>query len=73
MLREVDKLDKRGADAVRATLTGEAFALPAALADKLLAFVQTRSTSLADAMAKLDALDDGNESCNRAGRSSGKY
>ncbi|HEV7491760.1 MAG TPA: histidine--tRNA ligase [Rhodanobacteraceae bacterium] len=60
VLREVDKLDKRGADAVRATLTGEAFALPAALADKLLAFVQTRSTSLSDAVAKLDALDAGN-------------
>jgi histidyl-tRNA synthetase len=61
VLREVDKLDKRGADAVRATLTGDAFALPTAIADKLLAFVQTRSTSLADALAKLDALEAGNE------------
>ncbi len=60
VLREVDKLDKRGADHVRQTLTGEAFALPAPVVDKLLAFVETRSTSLADAIAKLDALGDGN-------------
>src|SRR5215475_12616650 len=51
VLREVDKLDKRGAKHVRETLTGDAFALPAAVADKLLAFVETRSTSLADALA----------------------
>ena len=60
VLREVDKLDKRGADHVRQTLTGDAFALPADVADRLLAFVQTRSTSLADALAKLDALGGGN-------------
>jgi len=61
VLREVDKLDKRGAEPVRETLTGEAFALSASTADKLLAFVQTRSTSLADALAKLDALGAGDE------------
>ncbi|HEX5124625.1 MAG TPA: histidine--tRNA ligase [Rhodanobacteraceae bacterium] len=60
VLREVDKLDKRGADHVRATLTGDAFALSADVAGKLLAFVETRSTSLADAIAKLDALGSGN-------------
>jgi histidyl-tRNA synthetase len=60
VLREVDKLDKRGADHVRQTLTGDAFALAAPVADKLLAFVETRSTSLADALAKLDALGGGN-------------
>jgi len=60
VLREVDKLDKRGADHVRQTLTGDAFALPADVADRLLAFVETRSTSLADALAKLDALGGGN-------------
>ena len=59
VLREVDKLDKRGADAVRATLTGDAFALTASAADALMAFVETRSTSLADALAKLDALGPG--------------
>ncbi len=61
VLREVDKLDKRGVDAVRGTLTGESFAMSGSVADKLLAFVQTRSTSLADAIAKIDALDAGNE------------
>jgi len=60
VLREVDKLDKRGADHVRATLTGDAFGIAADVADQLLAFVQTRSTSLADALAKLDALGGGN-------------
>jgi len=61
VLREVDKLDKRGADHVRDTLTGEAFGLSAPVVAKLLDFVQTRSTSLNDAIAKLDALGDGNE------------
>ena len=60
VLREVDKLDKRGADHVRQTLTGEAFALPGGIADRLLAFVETRSTSLADAIDALDALGGGN-------------
>lgn len=61
VLREVDKLDKRGAEYVRETLTGEAFGLSAEVADKILAFVQVRSTSLADALAKLDALGAGPE------------
>jgi histidyl-tRNA synthetase len=60
VLREVDKLDKRGADHVRFALTGDALGLSAEAADRLLAFVQTRSTSLADALAKLDALGGGN-------------
>lgn len=62
VLREVDKLDKRGADYVRDTLTGEAFGLSAEVAQKILAFVQVRSTSLEDAIAKLDALGPGPES-----------
>jgi histidyl-tRNA synthetase len=61
VLREVDKLDKRGADYVRETLTGEAFGLSADVADKILAFVQVRSTSVNDAFAKLDALGSGSE------------
>jgi len=60
VLREVDKLDKRGIDHVRETLTGDAFALSSGTVEKLLAFVQTRSISLADAIAKLDALGEGN-------------
>jgi histidyl-tRNA synthetase len=61
VLREVDKLDKRGADYVRDTLTGEAFGLSADVAAKILDFVQVRSTSLDDAFARLDALGSGSE------------
>jgi histidyl-tRNA synthetase len=61
VLREVDKLDKRGAGYVRGTLTGEQFGLSAEVAEKILAFVQVRSASLADAFGKLDALGAGPE------------
>ena len=60
-LREVDKLDKRGADYVRDTLTGEAFGLSPDAARQILAFVQIRSHGHADALAKLDALGGGSE------------
>lgn len=56
VLREVDKLDKRGADAVKATLTGGEFALRAEAVDALLYFVAQRSTSHAHALALLDGL-----------------
>ena len=59
VLREVDKLDKRGADHVRDTLTGEGFGLAPAAVEKILAFVQVRSSSLQDAYDKLDALGAG--------------
>ncbi|MBS0231397.1 MAG: histidine--tRNA ligase [Proteobacteria bacterium] len=59
VLRELDKLDKRGADAVRATLAGEGFGLAADVIDKLMAFSQVRSTGHADALAQLDALGAG--------------
>ncbi len=59
VLREVDKLDKRGADYVRETLTGEGFGLSAAAVDTILAFVEVRSTSHADALARLEALSGG--------------
>jgi histidyl-tRNA synthetase len=61
VLREVDKLDKRGADYVRDTLTGEAFGLSADVAQKILDFVQVRSTSVDDAFARLDALGTGSD------------
>jgi histidyl-tRNA synthetase len=61
VLREVDKLDKRGVDAVRATLTGADFALSADAVAKLLDFVAFRSHSLADALARLDALGAGSD------------
>ena len=59
VLRELDKLDKRGEDAVRATLAGEGFALSGDVIDRLMAFSKVRSTSHADALAKLDALGGG--------------
>ena len=59
VLREVDKLDKRGADHVRGVLIGEPFGLSAEAADRIMQFVEVRSTSLADARAKLDALGSG--------------
>jgi histidyl-tRNA synthetase len=62
VLREVDKLDKRGEDYVREALTGEGFGLPDGAVARILDFVKVRSTSHADAMARLDALGDGNES-----------
>jgi len=61
VLREIDKLDKRGADAVRETLTGEGFTLAQDVVDRIMAFVQTRSRSHADALAQLDALGQGGE------------
>ena len=65
VLREVDKLDKRGADYVRDTLVGEAFGLSGEIAKKILAFVQVRSGSHADALAQLDALGQGSETLNQ--------
>ncbi len=59
VLREIDKLDKRGAEAVRATLVGEDFGLAGDVADRIMAFVQTRSVSHADALANLAALGAG--------------
>jgi histidyl-tRNA synthetase len=60
VLREVDKLDKRGADAVRATLAGDGLAIDAASVERIMAFVGTRSNGHADALARLDALGRGN-------------
>lgn len=56
VLREVDKLDKRGADYVRETLTGEGFGIPAEKVEQILEFVAYRSTSYADAWGKLGTL-----------------
>ncbi|RRN57318.1 histidine--tRNA ligase [Pseudoxanthomonas sp. SGNA-20] len=56
VLREVDKLDKRGPEYVRQTLTGPGFGLPAAAVDRILAFVEVRSDSHADALAKIEAV-----------------
>ena len=59
VLRELDKLDKRGEETVRATLMGEEFGLDAATADRLLAFSRVRSVSHDDALQKLATLGEG--------------
>ncbi|RPE82015.1 histidine--tRNA ligase [Vulcaniibacterium tengchongense] len=61
VLREVDKLDKRGEDYVRQTLAGEGFGLSADAVARILDFVKVRSTSHADALARLDALAGDNQ------------
>ncbi len=60
VLREVDKIDKRGEQYVRDTLMGEAFKLPADAVAQILAFISQRSSGHDDAIAKLDALGGGN-------------
>ena len=65
VLREVDKLDKRGADYVRETLTGEGFGLAHGTVEDILAFVAVRSTGHADALARLDALGQGSDTFNQ--------
>ena len=56
VLREVDKLDKRGVDHVRASLTGETFGLSIDVADRILDFVRIRSHGHQDALDKLAAF-----------------
>ena len=56
VLREVDKLDKRGPDYLRETLR-ERFALGDDTIDRLLAFVGARSRSYAHARELLDGLE----------------
>lgn len=56
VLREVDKLDKRGPAAVAATLAAPPFALDPAVIDRLMAFVATRTSGLEDARARLAPL-----------------
>ena len=65
VLREVDKLDKRGAEYVRETLTGATFTLSAEVTQKILDFVQTRSSSHADAIAQLEKLGQGTDGFNQ--------
>jgi len=59
VLREVDKLDKRGVEHVRGTLLGEGFGLSAEAVARMLAFVQIRSQGHQDALDKLAALGAG--------------
>ncbi len=64
VLREVDKLDKRGIEHVRASLTGEGYGLSTEVADRILAFVRIRSHGHQDALDKLAALGNGSETFN---------
>ena len=59
VLRELDKLDKRGEEAVRATLAGDGFGLAGEVIERLMAFSRVRSQGHDDALAKLDALGSG--------------
>jgi histidyl-tRNA synthetase len=59
VLRELDKLDKRGEDAVAATLAGEGFGFAPAVVERLLAFSRIRSTGHDDALTRLEALGPG--------------
>ncbi|QWP75874.1 histidine--tRNA ligase [Lysobacter sp. K5869] len=65
VLREVDKVGKRGVDYVRDVLIGSSFGLPSEAVDKILDFIGVRSDSHEDALAKLAALGEGNESLNQ--------
>ncbi|MEO6064931.1 MAG: histidine--tRNA ligase [Lysobacterales bacterium] len=67
VLREIDKLDKRGRDAVAMTLRGESFGLANDVVERIMDFVAVRSSSHVDALTQLDALADSNETL-RAGR-----
>ncbi|MGD8150988.1 histidine--tRNA ligase [Ornithinimicrobium sp. Y1694] len=57
VLREVDKLDKRGPDYLRETLTGEGFGLSEDVVEAILRFVQTRSNGHHDALSKLSDVE----------------
>jgi len=59
VLRELDKLDKRGEEAVAATLAGEGFGLAGDVVERLMAFSRVRSHGHDDALAQLDALGNG--------------
>ena len=56
VLREIDKIDKRGAEAVAQTLKGEGFGLAHAVIEQILGFVLMRSSSHASAQAILSDI-----------------
>ena len=67
VLREVDKLDKRGPEAVFETLAGAEFGLDEDTVGRLLDFVKIRSHGHADALARLEALAAGGNTTLQAG------
>ncbi|HWS39843.1 MAG TPA: histidine--tRNA ligase [Arenimonas sp.] len=56
VLREIDKIDKRGAEQVAQTLKGDGFNLAHVTIEKILGFVLTRTSSHASALAILEKL-----------------
>jgi histidyl-tRNA synthetase len=56
VLREIDKIDKRGAEAVAQTLKGEGFGLAHAVIEQILGLVLMRSSSHASAQAILSDI-----------------
>src|SRR5687768_5091893 len=58
VLREIDKLDKRGPDYVRGSLR-ETFALSPEAIERVMGFIAVRSTGHDDAIARLEALGPG--------------
>ena len=64
ILREIDKLDKVGADQVAETLRNGDFGLDDAAIAQILHFVQIRSSGHDDALAKLDSLGQGSAAFN---------
>jgi histidyl-tRNA synthetase len=59
VLRELDKLDKRGEAPVRDTLAGEGFSLSGDAIDRLMDFARVRSSGHQDALDRLAALGPG--------------
>jgi len=64
VLREVDKIDKRGVQYVRDVLASDAFRLSPEVAGTILDFVQVRSASHDEALMRLTAVGQGNETLN---------
>lgn len=64
VLREVDKLDKRGPEAVFDTLVGEGFGLADDVVRRIMDFVKLRSTSHAQALQILSDLGNGSDTFN---------
>ena len=62
VLREVDKIDKRGADAVRQTLTEQPFALTQEVVAQILDFVACRSSGHQEALDTISRLAIKNDS-----------
>ncbi|MDX2300344.1 MAG: histidine--tRNA ligase [Xanthomonadaceae bacterium] len=65
VLREVDKLDKRGPEAVFDTLVGEGFGLADEVVRRIMDFVKLRSHSHAQALQILSDLGSGSDSFNQ--------